>query len=198
MPFESGARKLVLASSSPRRRKLLREAGYEFAVDPPQLLEELVAGEPPAEQARRLALAKGREVAARSGAGSCVLAADTLVVLDGEIFGKPRDAEQAELMLLRLAARRHLVVSGYAVIECEGGETVCGVSRSRVRMRPISPEEARRYAHSGEPLDKAGAYAVQGAAGRFITRIEGLQSNVIGLPIEELAPVLARFGVVPQ
>ena len=195
MPFESGPRKLVLASSSPRRRELLLEAGYDFVIEPPSVAEEREPGQPPEQQARRIALEKGRQVLARCGSGCCVLAADTLVVLDGEIFGKPADREEASHMLLRLAARHHTVVTGWAVLSSDDASQRSGVASSRVRMRAIAPDEARAYAATGEPLDKAGGYAVQGEAGRFVHSISGLRSNVIGLPVEELAPVLAEFGV---
>ena len=196
MPADPSARKLILASSSPRRRQLLREAGYDFEVEPPSVDERFEEHEAPEQIARRLALEKGREVAGRVGPGACVLAADTLVVLGQEIFGKPADAREAEQMLLRLAGETHRVLTGFAVIRSDDGHTEQGVSVSHVRMREISPEHARAYAESGEPADKAGGYAVQGEAGRFVESIEGLRSNVIGLPLEDVAPLLERCGVV--
>ena len=198
MSSDAAAPLLVLASASPRRRWLLREAGYDFVVEPSRIEERFDQHEAPEQVARRLALEKGREVASRVGPGACVLAADTLVVLGGEIFGKPADAREAERMLLRLAGETHRVLTGFAVIRSDGGHVEAGVSVSHVRMCEIAPEQARAYAESGEPLDKAGGYAVQGEAGRFVESIEGLRSNVIGLSLEDVAPLLERCGVAPR
>ena len=198
MAADPAARKLILASSSPRRHQLLREAGYEFEVEPPSVDERFAEHEAPEQIVRRLALEKARQVAERVGPGACVLAADTLVVLGGQIFGKPADTREAEQMLRRLAGQTHRVLTGFAVIRSDDGHAEQGVSVSHVRMRKISPEHARAYAESGEPVDKAGGYAVQGEAGRFVESIEGLRSNVIGLPLEDVAPLLERCGVAPR
>ena len=189
---------LVLASSSPRRRDLLEQAGYCFRVCAPDLEERARPGERPEETARRLALEKGQQVAPRAGPGACVLAADTIVVLDGQVLGKPRDCDDARRMLLRLAGRTHRVLTGYVLISSDDGHSERGLASSLVHMHEIAEAEARRYAETGEPLDKAGGYAVQGEAGRFVARIEGSRNNVIGLPVEEIAPLLERFGVRPQ
>ena len=194
--------RLVLASSSPRRRALLERDGYRFSVHVPQVEEKLEPGEPAASAAKRLALEKARAVADRADRGACVLAADTLVVLDDEILGKPVDRDDACRMLLRLAGRTHEVVTGYALIQSDAaaeprGAAQQGVVRSRVRMRAISEAEARAYAETGEPLDKAGGYALQGEAGRFVEQVDGSRDNVIGLPLAEIAPLLERLGVKP-
>jgi len=194
---DSTPRKLILASTSPRRRELLREAGYAFEVAAPDVDEQGLPGEAPDACARRLAREKAQAVAGRLGPGVCVIAADTMVVLAGEVFGKPCDAADAQRMLLRLAGETHEVLTGFALICTDDGREYDGVTRSRVRMRSVSPSEARRYAESGEPLDKAGGYAAQGDAGRFIEAIDGLRSNVIGLPVEDIEPLLANLGVVP-
>lgn len=162
----------------------------------PDVVESLAAGEPPERAAVRLALAKARAVAPNADAQSCVLAADTLVVVDEEVLGKPRDADDAARMLLRLAGRIHRVVTGYAVLVPQGPHET-GIELSRVHIRAVSCVEARAYAASGEPLDKAGGYAVQGEGGRFVEHIEGSRSNVIGLPLEAVLPALARLGVEP-
>ena len=191
-------RSLILASTSPRRRELLREAGYAFEVIDPGIDEGGPPGEPAEERAERLALAKAHAVAIHSPAPHCVLAADTLVVIDGDILEKPADAEEAQRMLLRLAGNTHRVLTGYALVTHDDTYAEAGVQESWVRMRAIEPEEARAYAASGEPLDKAGAYAAQGEGARFILEIQGSLANVIGLPLEHLAPRLARLGIHPD
>lgn len=191
------APRLVLASSSPRRHDLLRSEGFEFLVAEPNVDESAPEGELPERTAARLALTKARSVAERVDPGSCVLAADTIVVVDDAVLGKPRDSEEAVEMLLRLADRTHRVITGYVAM-LDGSPRESGVAVSRVRMRPVSSEEARAYAATGEPLDKAGAYAVQGVGGRFVEHIDGSRSNVIGLPLEAVIPALRRLGVKPR
>jgi septum formation protein len=191
-------RALVLASTSPRRRQLLSEAGFAFSLAAPEVDESALPGESPEAQAQRLALEKGRAVASRAERGVCVLAADTLVAIDGDVLGKPRDRAEAVAMLLRLAGRTHRVYTGFALLVAEDGVEESGVVESAVRMHPVERAAAEAYAESGEPMDKAGAYAAQGAGGRFVADIRGSRANVIGLPLEELAPRLARLGVVPE
>jgi len=188
-------RRLILASSSPRRQRLLHEEGFDFDLAIPHVHEAARPDETPEAQALRLALEKARAVAARAAPDRCVLAADTLVVLGANVFGKPRDEAEAAQMLLRLAGRSHRVLTGFALLV--SGTDLCemGVEESTVRMRSVDPEEARAYAASGEPLDKAGAYAVQGEGGRFVEGIHGSRSNVIGLPLEAVLPRLEKFGV---
>ena len=196
---EPRSRKLVLASSSPRRREILSQSGYVFEVQFPNIPEDLAPGEEPRAFAERLARAKARTVADGLDAEVCVLAADTVVVVDERIYGKPAHEEEAIDMLCSLAGRVHRVLTAYCVrAGSPGSSEEYGCAESQVHMRPVERAEAQAYAASGEPLDKAGAYAVQGEGSRFITRIDGLRSNVIGLPIEQLAPLLARFGVHPQ
>ena len=199
LPPSRGVRKLVLASSSPRRRVLLQRAGYVFEIHAPEILEDALPGEQPAALAERLACAKADAVARALAADCCALAADTIVVLDGRVFGKPRDVQHAAEMLCTLAGREHEVITGFC-LQLGGAEraAVSGMSRSRVRMRQVTAAEAEAYAATEEPLDKAGSYAVQGQGGRFVQNIAGLRSNVIGLPVEEIAPLLAELGVEPQ
>jgi nucleoside triphosphate pyrophosphatase len=188
-------RKLVLASTSPRRRALLAEAGFAFSVDAPDVDESPRTGEAPEALARRLALAKARAVADRADAEACVLGADTIVVVDGEVLGKPRDEAEAVEMLLRIAGRTHRVLTGFALVVRALGREEAAVEESRVRMHAVDRAAAERYAASGEPLDKAGAYAAQGDGGRFVAEIAGSRANVIGLPLEAVAPRLAALGV---
>ena len=152
-------------------------------------------GESPEDRACRLACEKARAVALSAAPGSCIVAADTMVVLDETILGKPRDAAEAEQMLLSLAGRAHRVLTGYAILSPADSRTDCGVEESRVHMRAVSVAEARAYAASDEPMDKAGGYAAQGEGARFIEAIDGSHSNVIGLPLEAVLPLLSELGV---
>ncbi|MEX2208432.1 MAG: Maf family protein, partial [Myxococcota bacterium] len=128
---------------------------------------------------------------------ACVLAADTLVVVDADVLGKPRDADEAAEMLLRIQGRTHRVLTGFALVVRALGVEEHGVVESEVRMHAVGRETARAYALSGEPLDKAGAYAAQGEGGRFVAEIRGSRTNVIGLPMEAVVPLLAKLGVEP-
>ncbi len=188
-------RTLILASTSPRRRELLRKAGFDFIVVSPGIDESPSPHETPAELAERLALEKAAAGARGRSGTFCVLAADTAVAIEDALFGKPRDEEEAEQMLMRLAGRTHQVITGVAVRALDDGRSESLVATSLVRMRPISREDARDYARTGEPLDKAGGYALQGNGGRFVEEVVGSRSNVIGLPLEAVTPLLARFGV---
>ncbi len=189
-------RVLILASTSPRRRELLAREGFRFELEAPDVDESARPGEPPEQVAERVARLKAETVAKRAGMDRVVLAADTLVVLGDAMLGKPRDSGEASAMLLLLAGNTHRVLTGYA-LRC-GDEVRSGVAESCVRMRAVTPEEASAYAATGEPLDKAGGYAVQGEGGRFVESIEGSRSNVIGMPVEVVVPLLARFGVRPS
>ncbi len=190
-------RALVLASRSPRRRELLAAAGFGFEIKEPDIDERALAGESPEAQARRLALEKADAVASRFPDDACVLAADTLVVVDSDVLGKPRDEDEAVAMLLRIQGRSHRVLTGFAVVVRALDVEDAGVVESVVRMHAIDRETARAYARTGEPLDKAGAYAAQGEGGRFVAEIFGSRANVIGLPMEAVVPRLARVGVEP-
>jgi septum formation protein len=177
---------LVLASSSPRRRRLLRRLGFPFSVRVPEADEQPLPGEAPAAHVRRLALTKAREVARTLAPGSgarWVLGADTVIALDGAILGKPRGPRDAERMLARLAGRSHEVLTGVALVPIGGGRARAAVVRSRVTMRPFDADAIRRYVATGEPLDKAGAYAVQGRGRRLVGRVSGSLSNVVGMPL---------------
>jgi septum formation protein len=188
-------RPFVLASTSPRRRRLLEEAGLSFSIEVPDVEELSVPGELPEQLAPRLATEKARAVVGRVPPRAVILAADTLVVLGNDVLGKPQDHDEAQAMLLRLSGKTHRVLTGYAVLRPEDDVLETGVEESRVHIRGVSPQEAARYAAGGEPMDKAGGYAAQGEGGRFIQSIDGLRSNVIGLPVEIVLPVLSRFGV---
>ncbi len=184
--------RLVLASASPRRRELLASAGLDVDVDPVDVDERQIAGEAPAAYVERVARLKASAGAARHPE-RVVVGADTAVVIDGDVLGKPRDAADAGSMLRRLSGRDHDVMTGVAV--ARAGRVESFVERSRVSMSPLSGSEIEAYVATGEPFDKAGAYAIQGGAGRFITGCDGSYSNVVGLPVEALLVFLGLTGL---
>jgi len=177
---------LVLASASPRRQELLARLGVPFAVQPSRIEEHPAPG-PPETALIGLARAKARAVAAglpREGGRTIVLGADTEVVLDGALLGKPRDEADAVRILTRLRGRTHEVITGLALVEVGGaGREATSAVVSRVTMRDYGAEEMAGYVATGEPFDKAGAYAVQGLGSRLVARVDGCLTNVIGLPI---------------
>jgi septum formation protein len=175
--------KLILASSSPRRQELLQRAGFEFEVRLSHVEEVCGSGESAEEFARRTAREKSLGAAASSPAGSLVLGADTVVVIDGLILGKPSDRDDAARMLRVLSGASHRVVTGVCLVRAPGQIEAVAHETTIVKFRELEEEEIRDYVGSGEPLDKAGAYAIQGLASRFVTRIEGCYFNVVGLPI---------------
>jgi septum formation protein len=186
---------LLLASGSPRRADLLRTLGVAFRVLDVEVDETTRMGEAPVDYVRRLARDKARAGHAVAGDASLpVLAADTTVVLDGAILGKPLDDADARAMLARLAGRTHEVLTGVAVIDARG-LPVDTVLATRVRFRALTPAEIAAYVASGEPLDKAGAYGIQGLGGALVERIEGSYSNVVGLPLAETLALLDAAGV---
>lgn len=187
---------LVLGSGSPRRRELLTHAGVAFEVVPADIDESARPGEAPAAFAERLAREKARAVAARIGPTPrrIVLGADTIVVIGGDVLGKPVDPDDAVRLLGRLVGREHVVMTAVALVASDRLDAATTqVVHSRVAMRPASEDEIRRYVATGEPLDKAGAYAAQGEGRRFIDRIEGSETNVIGLPMDETLALLRRL-----
>lgn len=199
VPTESTRRRaapLVLGSGSPRRRELLTRAGIAFEVQPADIDEQARPGEEPAALATRLAREKAQAVARRLGPTPprWVLGADTIVVVDGDVLGKPVDAEDAVRLLGRLLGRMHRVLTGVALVESASLATSGVVVESRVRMRSAALDEILSYVATGESLDKAGAYAAQGEGRRFIEGIEGSESNVIGLPLDETLALLHEAG----
>jgi septum formation protein len=186
---------LYLASQSPRRAELLRQLGldFEFVVAPVD--ESVHAGETPVDYVRRVAREKAAAAAAkiRHPANAVLLAADTSVVVDDEVLGKPADRQQCLDMLARLAGRSHLVMSAVALWTPAGVDEALSISE--VWFRDIAPEEAAAYWDTGEPSDKAGGYAIQGRAALFVERLAGSYSGVVGLPLFETAQLLQRHGV---
>ncbi|HZA50651.1 MAG TPA: Maf family protein [Myxococcaceae bacterium] len=182
---------LVLASGSPRRRELLERLGFQLEIVPPEVDESPREGEDPRDYVLRLAREKAERVSTRREAW-LVLAADTSVVLGAEILGKPRDGAEAAAMLARLSGRDHRVLTGVATAVAGSAEAVA--VETRVHFRSLTEEEIRWYVESGEPLDKAGAYAIQGLGATFVRAIEGSVSNVVGLPLVETLELLAARG----
>jgi septum formation protein len=187
-------RKIVLASASPRRKKLLEQLGLKFEVDPSLFPEKVEPGVPPQKLAGIMALAKALAVAGRHP-DAIIIAADSFIVIDGRILGKPHTPEEARRMLGELSGRSHAAITGMAVVDTATGKTLSRSTETRVFMKRLTPEEIDAYVRTGEPLDKAGAYAIQGRGAVFIEKIEGDYTNVVGLPLGVLAEALIEFGV---
>jgi len=186
--------RIVLASGSPRRFELLRQIGVNFEVEPSNVDEVRLEAEHPVTLAERLALAKARDVAARHS-DALVVGADTIVVLGERVLGKPRDKADACEMLRDLSGRQHVVITGVALVHAPSGRERVEYEQSAVWIRPLTPDQIARYVATGEPMDKAGAYAVQGLASALVERLEGCYFNVMGLPIARLVRMLEGFGV---
>lgn len=205
--------RLILASASPRRRELLAQAGFSFEVRPAHVNEDVRDGEDPVAYVTRLAREKAeavfRELTAHPGSehtdpghpelgsnGVVVLGADTTVTLDGQILGKPVDADDAKRLLAALSGRTHRVITGVAVVGPVGDpvRTEVAAEVTAVRFREISADEIAAYVASGEPMDKAGAYGIQGLAAKWIPRIEGCYFNVVGLPLALVSTMLEGRG----
>jgi nucleoside triphosphate pyrophosphatase len=187
--------RLILASASPRRADLLTAAGFTFEIAPADVDETPEPGERPRDYALRVATSKAEAAAAHCReSGSLVLAADTVVVAEGQILGKPMDAADSKRMLKMLSGAVHSVLT--AVVLCRDGRQSGEVAETRVHLLPLSETEIDRYIETGEPEGKAGAYAIQGHAARFVDWIEGSWSNVVGLPIATVYRLLKEYGEV--
>jgi septum formation protein len=174
---------LILASSSPRRQELLRNAGIEFLLCPANVDETRRAGERAKEYVLRMASEKALAAARRAAPGSFVLGADTVVVVEGQILGKPSDDRDAARMLRQLSGKAHRVLTGVCFIVAPNRIEILRNETTWVEFRPLDNEEIESYVASGEPMDKAGAYGIQGLASKFVTRIDGCFFNVVGLPV---------------
>jgi len=186
--------KLILASASVRRAEILHDAGFSFTVLSSAIDETPYPGESAHDLVQRLAFAKADLVAARAPGPGIVIGADTEVTLESHIFGKPRSSDDARHMLEKLSGRTHAVVTGVALIRIPDAERLTFVESTLVHFATLSAEEISRYLSTGEPHDKAGAYAIQGRAGRYIPRIEGCYFNVVGLPLARLQQALTTLG----
>jgi len=190
-------RTIILASSSPRRHELIRTLGIDPVIIASQADETVEPAKSPHEVVQELALRKALAVSEQLESvqpGTIVIGADTIVVLDGEILGKPRDEQDAARMLHMLQGRSHDVYSGVACVDVEGRRHAAGCRRTVVHMKPLTDDQIRRYVKTGEPMDKAGSYAIQGIGATFVTGIEGDYFNVVGLPLELLSSLLSEFG----
>lgn len=179
---------IILASASPRREELLRQVGCEFTVVTSSVAEDNDQALPPAAIAVRHARAKALSVADQAPTDAVVIGADTIVVLDGQVYGKPRDRDDARRMLQALAGREHQVMTGVAV--AAGGRVASDLAVTAVRMRPYDDAAIEKYLATGEPMDKAGAYAIQGVGALLVEGITGCYANVVGLPLVTLDKLL--------
>jgi nucleoside triphosphate pyrophosphatase len=186
--------KLILASASARRAEILRDAGLSFVVLSSAIDETPYSNESPNDLVERLALAKAELVAARAIGPAIIIGADTVISLDGHILGKPRSTDDARRMLEKLSGRTHSVVTGIALIRIPDAERRTFVESTLVHFAALTSEEILRYLATGEPHDKAGSYAIQGHAGRFIPRVEGCYFNIVGLPLSRLYHALVELG----
>lgn len=183
---------IVLASASPRRQELLKQVGVSFVVVPSNVAEEVPEPVSPAALVEQLSLMKAHEVA-RKYPDEIVIGADTIVVVDNQVLGKPRDRNDAIDMLERLSGREHQVMTGVALVK--GDRQLVGHEETTVRFNALERAQIERYVDSGEPMDKAGAYGIQGRAGGFISGIQGDYFNVVGLPLSRTVRMLSHFGI---
>jgi septum formation protein len=188
--------KLILASASPRRAEILAAAGIPFVIRASQIDESRWPGESPEKMAERLARAKAETVAREDNSDGprIILGADTVVVVDDKILGKPGNAAAAREMLVKLRGREHRVITGFALLRAQDNEIRSGHEITRVWFSDMTDAEVGAYVATNEPLDKAGAYAIQGIAGRYIPRIEGCYFNVVGLPLARVWQALQDLG----
>ncbi len=189
--------KLILGSASPRRAAVLRDAGFVFQVRPADVDETRVPHEAAEDYVRRVAQAKAHAVAEQAraaGERAIVIAADTTVLAEGQILEKPKDAEDARRMLRLFSGKTHEVLTALCVLNIPTGKELLHVEKTRVEFLKMSEQEIESYIQTGEPFDKAGAYGIQGIAGRFATRIEGCYFNVLGLPLSRLWTTLQSIG----
>jgi len=187
--------RITLASSSPRRKALLEEAGLTFSICPADIDEDIRKGESPREHTIRLAEEKAQVVAKKTN-DSWIIGADTIVFIDNQILGKPSDINEARKMLNLISGRYHTVVTAFCILNVSTGKTVKKAVESKVKIKKLADKEIEDYLKTGEPLDKAGAYAVQGVGNFMIEEIGGSYTNVVGLPMEELKDALKKVGIV--
>ncbi len=185
---------IVLASASPRRKELLESIGLVFTVDPAEYEEDTRRKARPPELVKAISLEKAKRAAARHP-DSIIIAADTLGVLGHKLLGKPGNADEATEMLRMMSGRPHTVLTGFTILDSGSGKAVSKVVESKVYFKKLKDEEIDDYVRSGEPLDKAGAYGIQGLGSRLVDRVEGDYYNVVGLPLYALVKELIKFGV---
>ena len=188
-------RPLILASASPRRKELLALTGVRFEVKPSRVDESLLPGETPPDYVVRLAKSKAAW-GADTYPEAWILAADTIVTLEDSIMGKPRHEQEAGEMIKALSGRSHAVLTGYCLLNKELDQSACGFSSTEVEFRTLSNREIEAYVNSGEPLGKAGAYAIQDRGATLVTRVNGSYTNVVGLPLTEIIELMKRFELI--
>ena len=193
-----GEVRILLASNSPRRRQLISLGGWQFDTAPANLDESLLAGEKPADYVLRLAKAKARAAAASAGPRQVILGSDTTVVIDGDILGKPADDTEATAMLRRLRGRTHQVYTGIAALDNASGRLLSDLCVTDVPMRAYGDDEISAYVASGDPLDKAGAYAIQHPGFQPVASMAGCFASVMGLPLCHLTRLLRQFELPPE
>jgi len=187
-------KEIILASSSPRRKELLENIGLKFKVEPSNYEEDIPPGLEPHELARKISLGKAKTVASKHQ-NAIVIAADTFVVLDNRILGKPHTEKEARKMLEALSGKSHSVITGFSILDTGNKKTISKSVETKIYFRKFTPAEIDAYVESKEPLDKAGAYAIQGLGAVLVERIEGDYFNVIGLPLSALTEALKEFGI---
>ena len=188
---------IVLASGSPRRKEMLTRLGIEITVIPSNVNEDELPGETPEEHVVRLSIDKAKEVSEREDVtGRWFIGSDTIVLQNGKILGKPADDTDAAIMLRTLSGSSHQVLSGYAIFDRQTDELVADVVSTSVTFRELTASEIAGYIASGEPMDKAGSYAIQGIGGVFVESIDGSYNNVVGMPLCQVVQVLKRLGAV--
>lgn len=188
--------RIVLASSSPRRRELLSTLGLGFDVIHPSSDETVLKNETPEDFALRVSAEKASSVSRTLGDGVVVIGADTIVVVDGEILGKPGDGGEASSMLRKLSGKEHHVYTAFSIVRPKNEILHSEIVDTRVRVKTLAASEIEGYIKTGEPMDKAGAYGIQGIGSFMVRGIEGSYSNVVGLPVEELLAALKKLGIV--
>lgn len=188
-------KKLILASASPRRKELLENLGYEFQIIPADIDETVNGSKSPEEIVKELALQKASHIANNIDYPAVIIGSDTIVVIDNTILGKPENTEDAYKMLKLLSGRSHQVISGIAIIDTSNNNKIVESASSDVYFRPISEKEITDYISTKEPMDKAGAYAIQGLASTFIEKINGCYNNIVGLPLFKVTRALKEFDL---
>jgi septum formation protein len=191
---DNNMKTIILASASPRRKELLQRIGLKFKVDPSNYEENISSELEPHELAKSLSLEKAKLVAEKH-MNALVIAADTFIVFEGKILGKPRTETEAKEMLETISGRQHSVITGFTIIDTENNKALSKAVETKVYIRKLSSNEIDAYVESKEPLDKAGAYAIQGLGSVIVEKIEGDYFNVVGLPLSALTETLKEFGV---
>lgn len=187
-------RKIILASASPRRKELLQKIGLRFVIEPGDGDEEIDSALEPHEFVRQISMKKALSVAARYK-NAIIIAADTIGIIDHKILGKPHTTDEARKMLQTISGKTHVVITGFAVVDTATNKTISRTVDTQVFIRSLTGSEINAYVSTGEPLDKAGAYAIQGLGSVIVERIDGDYYNVMGLPLNALSQVLREFGI---